>query len=157
MSDVLSEDPEIEIVGTAQDGKEAVEKYRDLKPDAVILDVEMPVMNGIDALKEMRQIDASQVMIMFSALTERGAAITLHSLTNGANDFVTKPGNTGDFFVNREALKRELIPKIKLYCGRLDSQAVQSVGQPGNYQPVRPAVILNPSSRPCGCEQPPKS
>jgi two-component system chemotaxis response regulator CheB len=85
----IEADPRFKVIGTASDGREAVEKTLSLHPDIVTLDIDMPIMNGIDALKEIvRQSSAS--VIMLSARTEQGAAITLEALALGAVDFIPK-------------------------------------------------------------------
>lgn len=85
----IESDPRFKVVGTAADGREAVEKTLALSPDVVTLDIDMPVMNGLDALREIvRQSSAS--VIMLSARTEQGAAITLEALALGAVDFIPK-------------------------------------------------------------------
>jgi two-component system chemotaxis response regulator CheB len=85
----IESDPRFKVVGTAVDGKDAVEKTLALQPDVVTLDIDMPVMNGLDALKEIvRQSPAA--VIMLSARTEQGAAITLEALSLGAVDFIPK-------------------------------------------------------------------
>ncbi|RLF04301.1 MAG: chemotaxis response regulator protein-glutamate methylesterase [Thermoprotei archaeon] len=107
---MLAADPEIEIVGTAQNGKEAVEKTLMLKPDVVLLDVQMPIMDGLEALRRIMGSCPTKV-IMFSALTKKDADITLKALELGAVDFVTKPG--GPISLDIEQVRDELIRKIK--------------------------------------------
>jgi len=118
LTDTLSADHEIEIVGTAADGRIALSKIEQLKPDVVTLDVEMPVMNGLETLKELRKSYLRLPIIMFSTLTERGAAATLDALSLGASDYVTKPTNTGSIEAGVAAVRSELIPKIKALCRR---------------------------------------
>jgi len=85
----IESDPRFKVIGTACDGREAIEKTLALQPDIVTLDIDMPVMDGIAALKEIvRQSTAS--VIMLSARTEQGAAITLEALALGAVDFIPK-------------------------------------------------------------------
>lgn len=85
----IESDPRFKVIGTAVDGRDAVEKTLRLQPDIVTLDIDMPIMNGIDALREIvRQSTAS--VIMLSARTEQGAAITLEALALGAVDFIPK-------------------------------------------------------------------
>lgn len=85
----IEADPRFKVVGTAVDGRDAIEKTLSLQPDVVTLDIDMPVMNGLEALREIvRQSTASVVML--SARTEQGAAITLEALALGAVDFIPK-------------------------------------------------------------------
>ena len=119
LSETLSEDPELEIIGTASDGRLGLAKIAQLHPDLITLDVEMPVMNGLEALAEIRKLYPKLPVIMFSTLTEHGAGATLDALSLGASDYATKPSNTGSAAVAIEAIRAELIPKIKALCGVL--------------------------------------
>jgi two-component system, chemotaxis family, protein-glutamate methylesterase/glutaminase len=116
LSDTLSADPAIEVVGSAHDGKIALAKLPLCNPDVVTLDVEMPVMNGLEALAEIRKLYPTLPVIMFSTLTERGAAATLDALALGASDYATKPSNMGSPAAAIDAVRQELIPKIKALC-----------------------------------------
>ncbi|MBA4389352.1 MAG: chemotaxis response regulator protein-glutamate methylesterase [Syntrophus sp. (in: bacteria)] len=110
ISRMLSKDQHIEVVGTAVDGRDALEKIEALKPDLITMDVEMPVMNGLEALRHIMANNPIPV-IMMSALTKEGAEITMEALNLGACDFVTK-----DFsgIANSLAAKEtELITKVK--------------------------------------------
>ncbi|MBO3130005.1 protein-glutamate methylesterase/protein-glutamine glutaminase [Dermatophilus congolensis] len=118
ITDVLKTDNEIEVVGTAVNGKNALEKLPLLKPDIMTLDVEMPVMDGLQTLVEVRKRDAKIPIIMFSTLTARGAGATLDALERGASDYVAKPANVGSVSESMEAVRSELIPKIKSLTGR---------------------------------------
>lgn len=117
LSDTLSGDPGLEVVGVAGDGKIALAKIPLLKPDLITLDVEMPVMNGLETLAAIRKLYPRLPVIMFSTLTERGASATLDALSLGASDYATKPSNTGSPAVAIERIRAELIPKIKALCG----------------------------------------
>jgi two-component system chemotaxis response regulator CheB len=85
----IESDPRFKVVGTAVDGRDAIEKTLALSPDVITLDIDMPNMNGIDALKEIVRLSTASV-IMLSARTEQGAAITLEALALGAVDFIPK-------------------------------------------------------------------
>src|ERR671920_470647 len=112
VSDVLSGDPAIEVVGTAPNGKLALTKLAQLAPDLLTMDIEMPEMDGIAAVRAMRASGSRLPVVMFSTLTERGAAATLDALTAGASDYVTKPANVGSVAESRQALRDQLIPKL---------------------------------------------
>lgn len=118
VTDVLSEDPAIEVVGTAVNGRIAVGKLEQLKPDLVTMDIEMPEMNGIEAVRAIRAKRNRVPIIMFSTLTERGASATLDALSAGANDYVTKPANVGSVAQSMESVRQQLTPKIKALTGR---------------------------------------
>src|ERR1700716_3129519 len=118
LSDTLSGDPALEVVGVASDGRIALAKIPRLKPDLITLDIEMPVMDGLETLAALRKLYPKLPVIMFSTLTERGAAATLDALSLGASDYATKPSGTGSSEVALERIRVELIPKIKALCGR---------------------------------------
>ncbi|MCH8157685.1 MAG: chemotaxis response regulator protein-glutamate methylesterase [Nitrospinae bacterium] len=118
VTDVLSSDPELEVAGIAANGSIALQKIPQVNPDIITLDIEMPVMDGLTALTEIRKIYPMLPVIMFSTLTERGGAKTLEALALGATDYVTKPANVGSVSVAMQRIRDELIPKIKLFCGQ---------------------------------------
>jgi len=118
LAETLSQDPALEVVGMASDGRIALQKIPVLNPDLVTLDVEMPVMDGLQTLAELRKLYLKLPVIMFSTLTERGATATLDALSLGASDYATKPSNTGSPAAAIEAIRSELIPKIKALCVR---------------------------------------
>jgi two-component system chemotaxis response regulator CheB len=109
----LMKHPEIEVVGTAANGLLAIEAIGRSNPDILTLDVEMPVMDGITALKEIRKTHPNLPIIMFSSLTQRGAKATMDALTFGASDYVGKPTSGGDPQEAYRILEETLIPKIK--------------------------------------------
>ena len=95
LTEALESDVAIQVAGSAPDGRIALAKIPLLIPDVVTLDVEMPGMSGLETLVEIRKLYPKLPVIMFSTMTERGAAITLDALALGASDYVTKPSNTG--------------------------------------------------------------
>jgi len=111
----LSEDPEIEVVGSASDGLLALARIPQLNPHVVTLDIEMPNLDGLATLQRIRKQYPSIVVIMFSTLTERGAAVTMEALALGAQDYVTKASNSGSLDRSLESLRSELIPKVKQF------------------------------------------
>jgi two-component system chemotaxis response regulator CheB len=118
LSKILSTDPHIEVVGVAATGRIALAKLPQLKPDVVILDIEMPDLDGLQTLSQIRILDPQLPVIMFSAMTIKGATTTLNALALGASDYVTKPDhilNTGDV---TQYLEATLIPKIKALSRR---------------------------------------
>jgi len=87
----LREMPDLVCIGTAGDGKDAIAKAGELRPDLILLDVEMPVMGGVEAMPKLRKLLPNAGIIMVSSLTTNGANITMDALQAGAFDFVTKP------------------------------------------------------------------
>jgi two-component system chemotaxis response regulator CheB len=112
----LMKHPEIQVVGTAANGLLAIEAIGRSTPDILTLDVEMPVMDGITALKEIRKTHPNLPIIMFSSLTQRGAKATMDALTFGASDYVGKPTSSSDPQEAYRILEETLIPKIKALC-----------------------------------------
>jgi len=113
---MLSGDPALEVVGAASNGKIALAKIPLLKPDIVILDVEMPEMNGLETLAAIRKTDKRLPVIMFSTLTVRGASATLDALTLGATDYVTKPSGAGESSSVAQT-HQDLLSKVKIFGG----------------------------------------
>lgn len=89
VSEILNSHPQLEVIDTANNGKEALEKVQQLRPDVVTMDIEMPVMNGIDAAREIMWVRPTPIL-MFSSLTHEGAKATLDALDAGAVDFLPK-------------------------------------------------------------------
>ena len=109
----LGKHPSIEVAGFANNGLEAIEAVRTLKPDLVTLDIEMPEMDGLAALREIRKFERRMPIIMFSTLTHKGAQATVLALTRGASDYVEKPGSGSiDMAASFEVLASQLIPKV---------------------------------------------
>ncbi|MFM8274477.1 MAG: response regulator, partial [Gemmata sp.] len=113
VTEVLSADPEIEVVGTAANGRIALSRMPQANPDLVILDVEMPEMDGLATLATLRKSYPRLPVIMFSALTERGAAATLDALALGATDYFTKPSGPGGVEEARRIIREQLVPAVK--------------------------------------------
>ena len=118
LSDVISEDPQMEVAGYAANGQIALAMLDQVSPDIVTLDVEMPVMNGLDTLKAIRAKRKTIPIVMFSTLTERGAEATIDCLAAGASDYVTKPSNVGSFRLSKQCVCDALLPKIRSLCGK---------------------------------------
>jgi two-component system, chemotaxis family, protein-glutamate methylesterase/glutaminase len=112
VSQALTGDPQIEVVGTASNGVSALELVRQHDPDVVTLDVHMPVMDGLETLDRLRSERPTLPVIMFSRLTERGAATTIEALLRGAADYVVKPARTEGVEAAVEAMRAVLLPKI---------------------------------------------
>jgi len=113
VTSTLSEVRGMEVVATAATGKIALAKIQQVAPDIVILDVEMPDMDGIETLQQIRKLSPRLPVIMFSTKTERGAVATIEALTRGASDYVAKPSNVGNVLIAMARVREELVPKIQ--------------------------------------------
>jgi two-component system chemotaxis response regulator CheB len=109
VSEILSSDPNIQVIGTATNGREAIEQAAALKPDVITMDYEMPMMDGITAVRQIMQRCPTPVL-MFSSLTHEGARVTLDALDAGAVDFL--PKNFEDISRNPDKVKQLLCEKI---------------------------------------------
>jgi two-component system chemotaxis response regulator CheB len=151
LTEVLSQDPDIELAGTAPNGRIALAKLPQLNPDLVTLDIEMPDLSGIETLPLLRQAYPKLPVIMFSTLTERGALATLDALSRGASDYVTKPANVGSVAAGMQSVRDQLIPKIKALCApptpaRTASHAKVNITRSDNRTPARCDVVVIGSS-----------
>ena len=111
LSDILQSDKHITVIGTAQDGEEALLKIGSLHPDVVTMDIEMPKMNGLTAVRRIMSSHPTPV-VMVSSLTQREASITFRALEFGAVDYVPKP--SGQISLNMDIVREELISKGKI-------------------------------------------
>jgi two-component system, chemotaxis family, protein-glutamate methylesterase/glutaminase len=111
----LEQEPEIEVVGAAANGVIGLQRIPQLNPDVVTLDIEMPEMDGLEMLRRIRREYPQLRVIMFSTLTDRGAAVTLEALSLGADDYVTKASNEGSLARSLARLREELVPKIRQF------------------------------------------
>lgn len=135
----LASDPELEIVGAAGNGRQAIELVDTLEPDVVTLDIEMPEMDGLEALTRIRLARPTLPVIMFSTLTEHGARQTLDALARGAADYVTKPSGTGGLAAAVTAVRLELVPRVKALAGvRRPVPSVSAVTSPASSPESRP-------------------
>ncbi|MED4351819.1 chemotaxis response regulator protein-glutamate methylesterase [Schinkia azotoformans] len=109
ITDFLNEDPRFNVVGTARNGKDAIQKVKEWQPDVVTLDVEMPEMNGLDALQAIMSENPTRV-VMLSTTTKEGAENTLLAMLYGAIDFIAKP--SGAISLDLDKVKEEIIMKV---------------------------------------------
>lgn len=157
VTEALAADPMIEIVGTASNGRIAQSKIEQLNPDLVTMDIEMPEMNGLEALKVIRRTHPNLPVIMFSTLTERGAMATLDALALGASDYVTKPSNMGSVVAAQQRVRDELVPKIRALCWRVTglAQSMQNT-KATDASPIAPPRTLSPASIKTAALRPPQ-
>jgi len=139
VADVLNELPGVVVVGSAHNGKIALEKIAELEPDLLTLDIEMPVMDGLEVLGRMAK-DAPQVgAIMLSAYTREGSEMTLKALELGAFDFIPKP-HTKSLQENRAELKKALLPKIKAFVRLREVRRILKGRRKNGYQRVTETI-----------------
>jgi two-component system chemotaxis response regulator CheB len=143
LTKLLSRDPEIEIVATAADGQIALTKLDQTLPDLVLLDVEMPHMDGLETLRALRQKYPAMPVVMFSRLTQRGAAESVEALFLGADDYVPKPDS-------KEALEHcieyELLPRIRtLVALRTGVRSAARVTDPVQPEPIETEAVAVPA------------
>jgi len=123
ISDVLSQLPHVEVVGTASNGKIAMTKIASLKPDILTLDIEMPEMNGLDVLAAMQKNAPDIGTIVLSNLTRKGGDLTIQALELGAFDFITKP-EADSMAKSREEIKSELAAKLQAFSRQLEIRRI---------------------------------
>ena len=105
LTQTLAADPAIEVVASASLGKIAIAKIPQVNPEIIILDIEMPEMDGLETLTLIRKDWPKLPVIMFSTKTERGAVATIEALTRGASDYVPKPSNVGSMALAMERVR----------------------------------------------------
>lgn len=150
LSKILGLDPMIEVAATATNGREALDVIDDVDPDLVVLDVEMPVMDGLTTLPLLKRRRPDIPVVMFSTLTASGASATLDALTGGADDYVTKPSNTGSFARTAEEVRDELAPRIKALVARRRRMGAPVVRRATPDGSSRPVEDVAPSPSPSG-------
>lgn len=111
ITDMVNQDKQLTVIGTARNGLDGIEKIKKLKPDVVTMDVEMPEMDGISALKIIME-EFPVPVIMLSSLTKDGTRATIQAIENGAVDFISKP--SGAISLDIAKVQQELVTKIKL-------------------------------------------
>jgi two-component system chemotaxis response regulator CheB len=132
----LAADPDLRVVGSAVNGQACLDALAADLPDVVLLDVEMPVMDGLTALREIRRRHPRLPVMMFSSLTERGAKATVDALVAGANDYVAKPTGLNPEDVAAR-IRSEVITRIKALVPRGEPAAACAAGQPRAAAPAR--------------------
>lgn len=135
ISDILQADPEIEVIDRARNGLECLEKARQLNPDVITLDIEMPVMNGLEALEQVMKHQPVPV-VMLSSLTREGADATIRALELGAFDFVTKP--SGAISLDIHKVGDRLVERVK--AASLAQKAIKRAST------TEPHTVLPPSA-----------
>ena len=144
LTKALESDPEFEVVATLANGAQALTRLELVTVDAVVLDIEMPELDGVSTLRRIRAKWPSLPVIMCSTLTERGAAITVEALSAGATDYVTKPSATSSYAESLASIRDELVRKIRAVVVTARSS-------------VRPQRTLSASPPPTRAAAPPRA
>lgn len=137
---------ELEVLGAASNGKMAIEKMISLQPDLCILDIEMPVMDGIDTLKEMRARGIKTRAIMFSSLNKSGAEKTLEAMRLGAIDFIPKPTADGSNISPADRIRESLLPRIRSLFPGEKPKNVLKMPRNEHWAGMTPTVLVIASS-----------
>jgi len=142
---VIASDKRLEVAGTASDGAAALRAIDAHRPDLILLDVDMPGIDGLSTLKQMRALGTKVPVIMCSALTRRGAKVTIEALAGGASDYVAKPSGQPSREAAVQTLTRDLIPKILALTETPDraKPAIFAHAAPHAHLPaISPSVLL---------------
>jgi two-component system chemotaxis response regulator CheB len=140
ITEALASIPDVEVVGSAANGRLALQQVRELKPDLLTLDIEMPGMDGLQVLDALRQSGEDIMVIVVSALTSRGGSLTMQALEKGALDFITKPDGNGTA-ESRSAIVKELAQRLPALANR---RAIRKILKQNQRQPPPP---VSPSER----------
>ena len=151
LSDMFKKQPDFEVVGTAVNGKDAVEKCKSLNPDLVTMDVNMPVMDGLQALEQIMS-DCPTPVIMFSSLTRDGANATIKALSLGAVDFVSKVGGS---ISKVDTVEDEILSKARTAVGAKGIIRKAAAAPPPAPVPPTSAPPPEPKSEPAAPTPPP--
>ncbi len=116
ISDVIEEIPGVELAGVAHNGKIALAKVEQLRPDILTLDIEMPVMNGLETLEKLKKSHPNIGVIMLSTLTSEHSEITMQALSLGAFDFILKPQNAQNLAAGKREIRQALEPMLRAYA-----------------------------------------
>ena len=141
VSDILTELPDVKVVGTANNGKIAVARIASLNPHLLILDIEMPEMNGLDVLAHLNTHFPDVGAIVLSTLTRKGGEVTIKALELGAFDFVPKPQH-GTLEENKKVIKAALTPMLKAFNRRRE---IKSILKGKATPPSQTKTVENPS------------
>jgi two-component system chemotaxis response regulator CheB len=148
--DRSSELPQMDLCGIARDGVECLEQVKQLRPDVLVLDLEMPRLNGLEVLDRLRREDSELPVIMCSAYTEHGARSTLEALARGASDYVTKPAGQRSFDAAMQSLSQQLLPRIAALARDARGEEKKAATSPSSNssQSARPEEIAPKASTP---------
>ncbi len=142
ITEALASIPDVEVVGSAPNGKIALQKVLDLKPDLLTLDMEMPEMDGLAVLEALKQAGSTTSVMVISAVTLRGGQLTMQALDKGAFDFLTKPQGK-DAAESKVMMVRELAPRLRALAHRRQIRNILRPGAAGVAPPM-PSTLATP-------------
>ncbi|HEX3011072.1 MAG TPA: chemotaxis response regulator protein-glutamate methylesterase [Syntrophomonadaceae bacterium] len=145
VSDIINMQPGMEVIGKARDGADALAKISELHPDVVTMDIEMPNMDGLTAIKKIMEVNPLPI-IMLSSLTKSGAEQTMKALNLGAIDFITKPSTS--LAVDIDMIKDDIVRKIMIAAGtKKKLQNSYVIGNITRYERRSVPKIINPAGK----------
>lgn len=153
VSDIIAEIPGVELAGVAHNGKIALDKVAVLKPDLLTLDIEMPVMNGLEVLAELKKKYPQIGVVMLSTLTADGSEMTLKALELGAFDFILKP-QSKNLVEGKREIRRLLEPILDAYAKSRGGRQLRPGGMVPVQRPLTPSAGV---ARPAAGFVPPKA
>ncbi|QJR35957.1 protein-glutamate methylesterase/protein-glutamine glutaminase [Gemmatimonas groenlandica] len=142
----LSDCVNIDVIGSAANGRLALQKVEQLSPDVVIMDVEMPEMNGLDAIVALRKTHPRLPIIVFSSITDGTAVLAVQALSRGASELVLKPSECGDLLIARQRVRQELESRILALCAPSRQTAASERARP-NPSKLATKATVNPARR----------
>ena len=144
VSQLLSAEPDIEVSGFAENGRLALERVAVERPDAVVLDLEMPEMGGLEALRELKRLHEGLPVLVFSSHTQPGATATIDALLAGADEYAMKPNLSAGVAASWFDTQRELSAKLRTLAQRASRAATPPVSGGGVPESLRPAAVRAP-------------
>lgn len=144
IADMINEEIDMEVIEVCRNGKDLIDKLDRLNPDVITLDVEMPIMDGVSALKSMKKMGKNIPVIMLSSLTYKGAVTTIECLEAGAFDFIGKPSGSISLDINK--VKDELVSKIRMATSRKVSSKTMPQVQRKEISNKTEAVVIGAST-----------
>ena len=147
VGDIIKDAPGLTLVGTAVNGVDGLKQVNELRPDVMTLDLEMPLMNGLDVLSALQEQKNSPPVVVVSSLTRKGSAATLEALSRGAADYVCKPTSSGDPRTPKTDLRTELVERLLVLGakgqekkqGRQNHRDRARTERPATARPTAPA------------------
>jgi two-component system chemotaxis response regulator CheB len=152
VSEILSELPNVEIVGTASNGKTAIVRIASLKPDLITLDIDMPSMDGIEVLEEINRLEYDVGVIMLSSLTYQGSEMTVKALELGAFDFIPKP-EFDTMEANKQYIKQRFAPMLRSFADRREIKKILSGQSSFKSRKSVETLIAAPALEPVAVEK----